>query len=99
MSDIPVLARFLATGALVSVMGGFILSSPWSRPVGPPLAQASRSSAQMMQLVRDEHGLVASMVKAQVAAEGQPPAPGMGANRDRTAAGDPKRVVTRSASQ
>jgi len=95
MFEMPILARFLATGALASVIGAFLLSNPWSRPAGLPLAQASRSSPQMMQLMRDEHGLVESMVKAQVAAEAQPTAPGMGGNRDRTAAGDHKRVATR----
>jgi hypothetical protein len=98
MFEIPVLARFLATGALASVIGGILLGNPWSQPAAPPPAQASRSSPQMMQLMRDEHGLVASMVKAQVAAEAQPTAPSIGANRDRTEAGDHRRVVTRSAS-
>jgi len=88
MFEIPVLARLLATGVLASVVGGVLLGNPWSQPAAPPAAQASRSSAQMMQLMRDEHGLVASMVKAQVAAEAQPTAPGTGANRDRTATGD-----------
>jgi len=95
MFEMPILARFLATGALASVIGAFLLSNPWSRPAGPPLARASRSSPQMMQLMRDEHGLVESMVKAQVAAEGQPTAPSMGGSRDRTAAGDHKRVAMR----
>jgi hypothetical protein len=98
MFEFPVLARFLATGALASVIGGILLGNPWSQPAGPPPAQASRSSQQMMQLMRDEHGLVESMVKAQVAAEAQPTAPGMGANRGRTAAGDRKRVAMRSTS-
>jgi len=98
MFEMPILARFLATGALASVVGAFLLSNPWSRPAGQPLAQASRSSAQMMQLMRDEHGLVDSMVRAQVAAEAQPIASGIGTNRDRTAAGNRKRVAMRPAS-
>jgi ATP synthase subunit K len=98
MSDIPVLARFLAMGTLVGVMGGFILPSPWSRSAGPPPAQVSRSSPQMMQLARDEHDVIANMVKAQIAAEQQPTARtalrGSG-NRDRTAAGGRKQVAVR----
>ena len=98
MFEMPILARFLATGALASVIVAFLLSNPWSRPAGPLLAQASRSSPQMMQLMRDEHDLVESMVKAQVVAEAQRTAPGLGANRDRMATGDRKRVAMRSAS-
>ncbi len=87
-SQFPVLARFLATGALASVIGGFLVSNQWGRLAEPPVTQASRSSPEMMQLVRDEHGLVANMIKAQLAAEKQPPnrtALGKSADRDRTA--------------
>jgi hypothetical protein len=87
-SEFPVLARFLATGALASVIGGFSLSNQLGRLADPPVTQASRLSPEMMQLVRDEHGLVANMIKAQLAAEKQPPnrtAVGKSADRDRTA--------------
>jgi len=87
-SEFPVLARFLATGALASVIGGFSLSNQWGRLAEPPVTPASRLSPEMMQLVRDEHGLVANMIKAQLAAEKQPPnraALGESAERDRTA--------------
>jgi hypothetical protein len=97
MFEIPVLARFLATGIAREGYRRDFIGQPVEPAGRASPAQASRSSTQMMQLVRDEHGLVASMVKAQVAAQAQPTAPSMGANRDRTA-GDHHRVATRSAS-
>jgi hypothetical protein len=88
-SEFPVLARFLATGALASVIGGFLVSNQWGRLAESPVTQASRSSPEMMQLMRDEHGLVANMIRAQLAAERRPlparTALGKSADRDGTA--------------
>jgi hypothetical protein len=62
-----IVARLLTAGMLVSVVGGLLSSSHWGRPVAPFLSQVTPASQEMMQLVRDEHDLVAGMVKAQLA--------------------------------
>jgi hypothetical protein len=67
--NIPLLGRFLSTAALASLMGGVLLSYQWGHGAGPSMAQVTPASPEMMQLVRDEHGLVATMLKAQLAAE------------------------------
>jgi hypothetical protein len=63
----PVLARLLTTVMLVSVIGGLLHSGQWIRAAEPPSGQAAPASLEMMQLLRDEHDLVADMVKAQLA--------------------------------
>jgi hypothetical protein len=83
----PLLVRFFSKlvldilpAALASVIGGFLFTHyDWSgiRVPPPPAERAAPASAEMMQLVRDEHAVVASYLKAQVAAE-----------RDRLAAED-----------
>jgi hypothetical protein len=83
----PLLVRFftklvfdILPAALASVIGGFLFTHyDWGQVRAPAAAveQASPASAEMMQLVRDEHAVVASYLKAQVAAE-----------RDRLAAED-----------
>jgi hypothetical protein len=68
--DRPVAARLLTTVMLASVVGGLLLSNQWDLRVEPLKAQASRAapaSPEMMRLLRDEHDLVADMVKAQLA--------------------------------
>jgi len=83
----PLLVRFFSKlvldilpAALASVIGGFLFTHyDWSgiRAPAPAAERAAPASAEMMQLVRDEHAVVASYLKAQVAAE-----------RDRLAAED-----------
>lgn len=83
----PLLVRFFSKlvldilpAALASVIGGFLFTHyDWSgtRAPAPASERAAPASAEMMELVRDEHAVVASYLKAQVAAE-----------RDRLAAED-----------
>ena len=71
--DTPVTARLLTAVMFAGVIGGLLLSNLWNLRVEPLLVQASRAtpaSPEMMQLLRDEHGLVAQMVKAQLAISG-----------------------------
>jgi hypothetical protein len=83
----PLLFRFFSKlvfdilpAALASVIGGFLFTHyDWSgiRAPAPATERAAPASAEMMQLVRDEHAVVASYLQAWVAAE-----------RDRLAAED-----------
>ena len=66
--DKRVLARLLIAGVLAGAIGELSLSGgQWVPAVNPALGQGTRASPEMMQLVRDEHNLVADMVKAQLA--------------------------------
>jgi hypothetical protein len=69
--DPPVAARLVTTVMLASVVTG-LLSSHWDHTsVAAPRTEVSRvapASPKMMRLLRDEHDLVAEMVKAQLAA-------------------------------
>jgi hypothetical protein len=67
--NMPLLSRFLGTAVLASVIGGMLFSFEWSHAVGPPVMQVTPASVEMMQVLRDEHGLTANMVKAQLATE------------------------------
>ena len=63
------MAKRLLTAGLVAVgLTGFVMASQWGYAAEPP-AYPVPSSPEMMQLVRDEHDLVADMIKAQLAAE------------------------------
>ena len=64
----PLLSGFLGTAALVTVLGGFLLNHQGGHA---PTAQVAPASAAMMQLLRDEHGLVATMLSARLATEKQ----------------------------
>jgi hypothetical protein len=67
--DAPVVARF-TTVIFASVIGGLLLSNQWDLRVEPlkvEASQATSASPEMMRLLRDEHDLVAQMVKAQLA--------------------------------
>jgi hypothetical protein len=77
--DAPLHRRFLnklvvdvLPAALTSVIGGFLVTqyqfnhSPVLHPVA---GQATPASAEMVQLVRDEHGAIMDYLKAQIAAE------------------------------
>ena len=61
------LSRF-AAGLLASSLSGFLLNGLWG-PAAEPSPYPTPASLEMMQLLSDEHGLVADMVKAQLATE------------------------------
>jgi hypothetical protein len=90
MRTMPLFSRFLSSAALASVIGGLLLTYGWghaarhSVPVTP-------ASAEMMQMLRDEHGLVASMQSAQLTTEKQVVAAG-GAERT---TGAPRQAIAR----
>lgn len=74
----PLFGRFLAKladvlpTALASLIGGFLFTQYQSgyRPAPQPVAeQAAPASAEMLQLVRDEHAMILDYIKAQTAAE------------------------------
>jgi hypothetical protein len=56
--------------ALASLIGGFLFTHfQLARVPEPAAAQAAPASAEMMQLLRDEHGLIADFLNAQLANE------------------------------
>jgi hypothetical protein len=58
--------RFFATAVLVgSAIAGIPLSYQWGHAAEPPLVKVAPASAEMMQLLRDEHDLARDMLKAQ----------------------------------
>ena len=75
----PLLLRFLAKfvvdilpAALASVIGGFLFSQYQAGhpPVPPPVVeQVTPASAEMMQLVRDEHAVIVDYLKSEIAAQ------------------------------
>jgi hypothetical protein len=52
---------------LAMIIGGLLLSSQWHRTIKPSPRQVTTAPPGMMQLVRDEHDLVADMVRTQLA--------------------------------
>ena len=63
------MAKRLLTAGLVAIgLTGFVMASQWGYAAEPP-AYPVPASPEMMQLVRDEHDLVADMIKAQLVAE------------------------------
>jgi hypothetical protein len=60
--------RFLSLGLVAAGLTGFVMASQWGYAAEPP-AYPVPATPEMMQLVRDEHDLVAEMIKAQLAAE------------------------------
>ena len=60
--------RLLTAGLVAVGLTGFVMASQWGYAAEPP-AYPVPASPEMMQLVRDEHNLVADMIKAQLAAE------------------------------
>ena len=58
--------RLLTAGLVAAGLTGFVMASQWGYAAERP---AYPASPEMMQLVRDEHDLVADMIKAQLAAE------------------------------
>ena len=66
------MAKRLLTLGLVAVgLTGLPMASQWGHAAEPP-AYPVRATPEMMQLVRDEHDLVADMIKTQLAAERRP---------------------------
>ncbi len=63
------LSRILSTAAFVSLTGGLLLSYQWGHTAHPPLVKVTPASPEMMRLLRDEHRLIANMVKLQIASE------------------------------
>jgi hypothetical protein len=58
----------LSAGLLVVALTGFVMASPWGHAAEQP-AYPVRATPEMMQLLRDEHDLVAEMIRGQLAAE------------------------------
>ena len=74
----PLLARFIGKfvldilpAALASVIGGFLFSQYQFRaaPPRPPAEQIAPATAEMMQLVRDEHAAIIDFLKTESTAE------------------------------
>ena len=63
------MAKRLLTAGLVAIgLTGFVMASQWGYAAERP-AYPVPATPEMMQLVRDEHNLVADMIKAQLVAE------------------------------
>ena len=60
--------RLLTVGLVTVGLTGFVMPSQWGYAAEPP-AYPVPATPEMMQIVRDEHDLVADMIKAQLAAE------------------------------
>jgi hypothetical protein len=88
----PLLSGFLGTAALVAVLGGLLLNHEGGHAGPRSTAQVAPASAAMMQLLRDEHGLVATMLSARLATEKQELAAG---GADRATAAPRQPVVAR----
>ena len=67
LRDKRAMARLLTTGLIAVVIGGLLLSSQWHRTIKPSARQVTTVPPGMMQLVRDEHDLVADIVRTQLA--------------------------------
>jgi hypothetical protein len=66
LRDKRVMRRILTTGLLATVIGGRSLGGQWHRTIKPPPSQVTTAPPGMMRLVRDEHDLVADMVRTQL---------------------------------
>jgi hypothetical protein len=55
------------TAVLGSVIAGLLPSYQWGRAAEERSVTAIPASPEMMQLLRDEHGLIADMLKVQIA--------------------------------
>src|ERR1700728_2386262 len=67
---VSVPAWVIACGVFVSVLGGVLLSGPSCRAVERSPSVGSPASLEAMRRLRDEHALVAEMIKTQLAARG-----------------------------
>jgi hypothetical protein len=61
------LLRYVGAAALGSMIVALLLNHQWAVPAGTGLATVTPASPEMMQLLRDEHGLAAAMLKVQIA--------------------------------
>jgi len=61
--------RFLGTALLGGAIAALLLSYKWGHAAEPPLVKVTPASPEMMQLLRDEHSLIADMLKLQIANE------------------------------
>jgi len=59
--------RYFGTAVLGSVIAGLLLSYQWGHTAEERLVTVTPASPEMMQLLRDEHGLIADMLKVQIA--------------------------------
>jgi hypothetical protein len=62
-------SMFLGAAALASVIAGVLVSYEWGHTAESRLVRVTPASPEMMQLLRDEHGLVTDMLKVQLAKE------------------------------
>ena len=60
--------RLLSAGLVTVSFTGFVMASQWGYAAEPP-AYPMVATAEMMQLLRDEHDLVAEMILGQLSAE------------------------------
>ena len=60
--------RLLTAGLVAVGLTGFVMASQWGYAAERP-AYPVPATPEMMQLMRDEHDLVADMIKAQLVAE------------------------------
>jgi hypothetical protein len=68
LRNMPALGGVLGTAALASLIAGLLLSYQWD-PADPRLVKVPPASPEMMQLLQDEHRLIANMVELQIARE------------------------------
>ena len=103
--NLPLLRRFftkvlheIVPAALTSLLGGFLITQfQLNRPLESVTVPVARASPEMMQLLRDEHGLIVSFVKAQVANEKS--ANEKSANEAKQTAADSEQTPPRSAGE
>ncbi len=62
-------STFLGAAALASVIAGVLVSHEWNHTTGSRLVRVTPAPPEMMQLLRDEHGLMADLLKVQLAHE------------------------------
>jgi hypothetical protein len=80
----PFLSRFLSVAAIIIAIGGWLLSYPRFHGAEPAVAKLAAASPEIMQLVRDEHGLIENMLTEQLRRQKQQLA---AATRRRTVSG------------
>ena len=67
--NMPALDWFLGTAALVSLIGGLLLGYPMGSTGRCVHSESAPASLEMMQLLRDEHRLIANMLESRIATE------------------------------
>ncbi len=61
--------KFLGAAALASVIAGVLVSYELGHAAELRLVRVTPASPEMMEVLRDEYGLIANMVKVQIANE------------------------------